>query len=151
MAANNFVRVIKGSPVDPDLWHNPVAEAVTALQTSQQAGPWTTFTLLNGWTNRGSGFPAAAYRNPGVPLNSVEIIGQIIPGTKTDGTVLFTLPVGLRPTNEVAGLSIFAQPGPGGAANLQIQPDGDCVIINVTGTATLVQICVLFPLDAPSA
>lgn len=151
MPANNFPVVLDGSPVGATIWFNPVAEAVTALQAAAQASAWIPFTLLNGWTNRGSGFPAAAYRTPGYPLNSVDIIGQIIPGTKTDGTVLFTLPVGLRPANEVAGLSIFAQPGPGGAANLQVQPDGDCVIINVTGTATLVQICVRVPLDAPSA
>lgn len=57
--------------------------------------PWTALTFQNGWINYGYQFERANYR-----LNSlgvVELKGRIGSGTTTSGTVIATLPAGLRP------------------------------------------------------
>lgn len=53
-------------------------------------------TLQNGWTNRvGGNAPAGYYKDD---FGIVRIHGDISGGTATNGTLLFTLPAGYRPT-----------------------------------------------------
>jgi hypothetical protein len=52
-----------------------------------------------GWANTGGGTAAMRYRLVAAPYKCVQLVGVMTPGTKTDGTVVFTLPAGYRPTN----------------------------------------------------
>lgn len=52
---------------------------------------WNALTLQNGWT----GF--LKYRRVSSPPGSVQIIGNMLAGTKTDGTLLGTLPAAYKP------------------------------------------------------
>lgn len=59
---------------------------------------WTAPTLLNGWTNLGTPYQTAAFRK--MPDGNVQLRGVVANGTKTDGTVMFTLPAGYAPTKD---------------------------------------------------
>lgn len=60
-------------------------------------GAWANLTLGNGWTNLGSTYnPTAGYRMEVTGV--VRLRGVVVGGTKTDGTVIATLPTGFRPT-----------------------------------------------------
>jgi parallel beta-helix repeat protein len=68
----------------------------TYIQNSGRAtvGVYTPLTLQNGWSTTGSfGAPACEKTS----WDELSISGNITGGTKTDGTVIFTLPVGFRP------------------------------------------------------
>lgn len=57
---------------------------------------WHIMTLQNSWTSgSGSGFDSPAYRIDA--LGNVQLKGLALAGTKTNGTVVATLPVGYRP------------------------------------------------------
>jgi hypothetical protein len=58
-----------------------------------QPEAWTAPTLLNSWIVYNS-YNAGYYKNP---FSEVKFKGYITGGTKTSGTVLFTLPAGYRP------------------------------------------------------
>ncbi|MGD6877823.1 DUF859 family phage minor structural protein [Bacillus infantis] len=53
-------------------------------------------TLLNNWQNYGAAYDSASYWKD--KCNVVHISGVVKGGTVSDGTVIFTLPVGYRPT-----------------------------------------------------
>ena len=53
-------------------------------------------TLLNNWQNYGTSYDSAAYWKD--KCNVVHLSGMVKGGTITDGTVIFTLPTGYRPT-----------------------------------------------------
>jgi hypothetical protein len=57
--------------------------------------PWNAPTLLNSWTNQGGTAALAGYKLESV---TVSLSGTIRPGTLTNGTTLFVLPAGFRPT-----------------------------------------------------
>jgi hypothetical protein len=57
---------------------------------------WTEPTLQNGWVNFGAPLATVGYRKD--THNYVRIKGTIKDGTVTVNTVLFTLPVGYRPS-----------------------------------------------------
>lgn len=57
---------------------------------------WSALSPGASWTNSGAG-PDLQYRLIGSPPNEVEIIGDLTPGTQTDGTVIATLPISLWP------------------------------------------------------
>lgn len=59
--------------------------------------PWVKANLQNGWTINPD-MDVRFYKNG---FDEVNLIGRILPGTTTDGTVLFTLPVGYRPIQDV--------------------------------------------------
>lgn len=74
--ADGFLRRGIYSPWTEETWHNQ--------------------TLLNGWNTTGVG----AFDPPGAMLHvdgTVRLRGVTVAGTKTDGTVIFTLPAGYRP------------------------------------------------------
>jgi hypothetical protein len=77
---------------------------------------WVTATLQNSWNTSGVGaFDAPAYKKQ--PDGTVRLRGVTVAGTKTDGTVIFTLPTGFRParrkhiavSSDVAGQTPVAQ------------------------------------------
>jgi len=59
---------------------------------------WVAPTLLNSWVNLAGGFATAGYYKDST--GTVKIKGLIRSGTKTAGTVFFTLPVGYRPAED---------------------------------------------------
>jgi hypothetical protein len=71
---------------------NPSGYGVTSALT------WTALSLSNSWTN-GAGYRAASYALS--PFNILRLSGGIQGGTLTDGTTVFTMPVGFRPPNAV--------------------------------------------------
>lgn len=52
---------------------------------------WASLTPASGWSGD------IRYRMVSSPPNAVQLYIRVTPGTKTDGTTLFTLPVGFRP------------------------------------------------------
>lgn len=68
----------------------------TALDTPET---WIAPTLLNSWANFGGGFSAAGYYKDASGV--VRLKGTITGGTATADTVLFTLPVGYRPSESL--------------------------------------------------
>lgn len=62
------------------------------------AEAWQGLGPVAGWLNSGSGVNGS-YRRVASPPNSVELVGDLTPGTKTDGTTIATLAGGYRPTS----------------------------------------------------
>lgn len=118
--------------VDDVAWNNAGA-----------AETWHNATLLNGWTNRGAGFPTAGYRRLAI-ANCAMLCGQILPGTLTDNTVIFNVPAGYRPASKVA----FAVGGAAGkpAAIMAVDTSGDVSILQAAA-ATALQFSQVYPLD----
>lgn len=104
--------------------------------------PWAKPTLVNGWTNRGGIYPDFQYRT--IASNQLQIVGEIVPGTLVNGTVITTLPAGFRPVDPVL---IPARKGASAVAYLQLDSTGQVQIFDGAGS-TLVQISpTLIPLD----
>lgn len=104
---------------------------------------WVKPTLQNLWTNRAGAFPNMQYRI-GPTSHRVEMIGQIVPGTLADGTVLFNLPVGFRPVWQVI---LLATDAANAVCRIIVETNGDVKIFDAAGS-TLVQIPLLsFPVD----
>lgn len=59
---------------------------------------WHNVVFANGWANLGGNWATAQYRL--MPDGTVLLKGSVIGGTKVDGTVMTTLPVGYRPAND---------------------------------------------------
>lgn len=92
---------------------------------------WTAVpTLQNSWANV-SGFRAAQYSRD--PFGVVRLRGQIDTGTKTAGTLLFTLPVGVRPSAKET-FPIFSDVASGVVTSLIVDTDGTVKIGTVTVT-----------------
>lgn len=84
---------------------------------------WTTPTLLNGWVNYNLGYEAAGYYKD--IFGVVRIRGLIKSGSI--GTfVVFSLPVGFRPTKDY----IFTAFGESGLYRLDVKSSGDVMIIS---------------------
>lgn len=110
---------------------------------------WNVAALVNGWTNLGGNNVSAQYKRVASPPFAVWVIGTIVPGTKTDGTTLFTLPVGYRP----AGTSFYplasnASVGGGVTPQVRVVPGGQvaCFGVNVAGLANI-ELNMMIPLD----
>lgn len=101
---------------------------VTAIDDTGWASP----TLLNSWSNLGSGYVAARYkRRAGV----VHVQGTITGGTATDGTVLFNLPAGFRPS---AAMQLAVAAGSvSGVGRVEVQANGNVVAKTVTAPVSL--------------
>lgn len=79
---------------------------------------WIAPTLLNSWTNFGSGFQSARFRR--LISGQVEIQGLVTGGTGPASTV-FTLPAGYRPTAAL----VFSTIANNAIARLDVEADGD--------------------------
>lgn len=76
-------------------------------------------TLLNGWSNR---ITARYYKNA---FGEVCLMGRIEPGTSTNGTILFTLPSGFRPIQNM----IFRQR----SGDVYVETNGNVSIHDLSG------------------
>lgn len=75
--------------------------------------------LQNGWVTFGGGDAAAAYFKDASGM--VHLEGRIKDGVTTVGTLLFTLPVGYRPLNELK----FAVDSAGAHGRVEVEADGE--------------------------
>jgi hypothetical protein len=106
----------------------------------------------NSWADY-SGGPKGQYKM--TADNAVWLIGNITPGTRNDGTVMFTLPVGYRPTNQVCfpigqqGSGTATISGNTPSAFIAIATSGQVSLYgcNLGNTLTFVHIDALIPLD----
>lgn len=106
-----------------------------------QGETWNSPTLLNGWENYGTSFTPARYRKLSSGL--VVVQGLIRFGTGTAGTVLFVLPAGYRPDNNL----IFNVRNTSGAtARLDVKNNGNVQIDEGAATAWL-SLNIQFPAD----
>lgn len=108
---------------------------------------WNAVTFANGWSNLGANWDTAQYRK--YPDNTVMLRGVVTGGTKTDATVMTTLPVGYRPAKDM----IFpVGNGSGGTVanpNIRIFSNGQVQIFGMAAATTAAHSwSVTFPLDA---
>lgn len=82
---------------------------------------WQDASLQNSWVNYGGSLATAQYR---LKSGIVFIKGTVKSGIATSGTVIFTLPEGYRPAEDLE----FECPSNGAAGQLDVQADGDVVI-----------------------
>jgi len=111
--------------------------------TNPFADEWHFATLQSGWTNRVGAFPAFQYRLFPNPRN-VQIMGQIVPGTLTDNTLITTLPTEYRPAAETL---FSARKAPGAYCLFALQPDGTIRIYDAAGGNPIQILPVIIPLD----
>lgn len=101
--------------------------AIVAGKLSIANSGWTYPALQSGWTQRGGGFVNMRYRLL-ENMNAVWLHGEVTPPAAPSGTLLFTLPAGLRPKYS-QGFSIPSRWPPGGTPGplpvCEITPDGN--------------------------
>jgi hypothetical protein len=78
---------------------SPLVAIQPGFSTTPEA--WHAMALGNSWAYSGVG-PQAQYRMNAAPGNTIEIIGDLHPGTVTDGTVIATLPAAYFPASTQA-------------------------------------------------
>lgn len=93
---------------------------------------WLDPTLLNSWEqyDAAGGHLRARYR---LRAGLVHIQGLVKLGTTTVGTPIFNVPAGMRPS----GILVGTQASAGGFARVDIEPDGDVVVIECSNNAYL--------------
>jgi hypothetical protein len=119
------------------------AEVTTGTDTTRAIHPaglksayapaWIAPTLLASWINHGAPNEVAGYRK--LPNGEVQCRGLIKNGTASDGTTLFTLPVGYRPSADRQFGTI--QGGNNVARVVVLAASGNVQIFGVTNNAYL--------------
>jgi hypothetical protein len=101
---------------------------------------WKTLTMLNGWSSVNT--PGCMLTENGL---SVRIRGSIQAGTVTDGTTLFNLPAGMRPSvTQTVPVSVLSGGGvPVLLASLVVASSGDCAIYGM-GANSFIRLAVEF-------
>lgn len=136
---------------------SPVA-SITALQPGTGTGTgnlpaaesWHALSYSNGWSDFGSGYQSGRYRVEPMFGGVVRLDGMIKPGTYTDNTTVFTMPVNYRPTakhrwvmqadSATTGANMFELDiTTGGVVTLQSIQGGTPGFIDLTGLS--------YPLD----
>lgn len=101
-------------------------------ETNPFADEWHLLSLSNGWTHR-PGFPGLQYRFAWSP-DFVMIMGEIVPGTTADNTLIATLPAAYRPNGEII---VLHRKGAGAFGILAIQADGTVRCYDSVGTGVM--------------
>jgi hypothetical protein len=110
---NNWVMVLlKSGATEGSRWK---------LGTGQEVDYWRAPTYQNGWGTYGNGYSTPAYRKEG---GIVRLEGMISGGTvsTTSTGVMFTLPVGFRPTP--TGVKLHTVTSGGGLGRVDLAADG---------------------------
>lgn len=93
---NNAV-INLSSHIENSMFHLATAEKTAVSQLADDSvSSWITATLLNGWTTKFD--RTVRFRRVG---NTLHISGGVGGGTTGDGTSVFVLPVGMRPSRTV--------------------------------------------------
>ena len=80
-------------------------------------------------------------------INSVQIHGRITPGTETNGTTIFTLPTGYRPTSQLYSYNLATDVVGGAGGRMEIAITGDVTVQDLDTGGTYYDINITFPLD----
>ncbi|MFD4394639.1 hypothetical protein [Kitasatospora sp. NPDC058478] len=120
----------------------PGAGMLTIDTSGAGWGSWQALTLTNGWTAAGG-----SWRTPQVRRlidGTVQLTGEIAPGTLTAGTTLCTLAGGMRPAADTT----LRVPGgtAGSTADLTVTASGAVILQSTTGTITRLGLTTRFPL-----
>lgn len=105
---------------------------------------WHAFAYSNGWTGTGAG-----YRLVISPPHTVQLTGELTVGTKADGTLVATLPIGYRPIT-AKDISVAVNSMAGAAAqspHLAINTNGTIMCWGCSAATGTVGLNGLFPLD----
>jgi hypothetical protein len=94
---------------------------ITALHSMETVPSWTVLTLVNGWRERGSGFPPLAVRRDAAPSGTVQFEGQVSGGTWGRGEQIASVPPADAPATEQV---IPASCGGGAYCVVTVEPDG---------------------------
>jgi hypothetical protein len=94
---------------------------------------WQPLTLQNSWVSYGDGNQAPQYRKD--KQGFVHVRFAVKNGTITNGTAVFTLPVGYRPPAHLPVPIAVLTPAAGAAAIMVIQSTGACLIYGVGGSS----------------
>lgn len=95
---------------------------------------WQPLSLSGGWTGN------ARYRTIPSPPNSVQLYMRISPGTRTDGTTIFTMPVGYRPLTSGVDIALAVSSMAGATAqspHIYISTGGAVAIYGCANAAGL--------------
>ncbi|MFC4034532.1 hypothetical protein ACFO3J_24090 [Streptomyces polygonati] len=114
-----------------------------AARRSAVPNPWQPLALASGWMPAGSTWAAPQVRQQ--PDGTVQLLGSIVPGTLTAGTVLAALPAGFAPQDDLEW-----RVGGGAATSSAdlyvIAATGAVTIQNISGTITRISLSALiFP------
>lgn len=93
---------------------------------------WVNLTLTGGWTQQG-GFATVGCKL--YPDGTVGLRGSMVPGTLTDGTIVFTLPAGYRPADQQ--VILVNSVGSPAQSRIRIMPSGAVDIFNCTSSTGL--------------
>jgi hypothetical protein len=104
------------------LFLTAIQEAISILVAGTDWQTLPAAALQNGWTLDNPAVNGAVYY--GLLVDKVSMKGPLLPGTKTDATLLFTLPSGYRPLFGQVVLIPQAVGGSVAAAALLIGSDG---------------------------
>ncbi|MED4922891.1 phage tail protein [Anoxybacillus geothermalis] len=101
------------------------------IYAKKQQEAWIAPTLLNGWGHVGFGTSTAGYMKDN--FNFVHLKGSLWAGITSDNTILFTLPVGYRPLEDLTfpvfnASSSYANITIG---TVRVKANGDVIIIKV--------------------
>jgi hypothetical protein len=114
-----------------DQQYNFDIDGVTALEIDANGivqEPWQNVTLQNGWVNYGTGYAAPQFYKDKEGV--IHVKGLIQNGTTAQGTVLFNLPAGYRPSERRIVQTLTGGTGTpyGVASRIDILPNGDVII-----------------------
>lgn len=117
----------------PNIAKSQVTNLVTDLagKASKNQPSWNAPALQNSWANYGGTEATVGYRLDGV--GNVRIKGMIRNGTTTIGTVIFNLPAGYRPLEDLQ-IATGSSNGSYVAACLKIKSNGDVCIESAANT-----------------
>lgn len=108
-----------------------------AARRSAVGGTWQSLTLNNGWNAAGGTWAAPTVRRQ--PDGTVQLLGSILPGTLTGGTVVATLPAGYAPQDDLEW-RVGGGASTASADLYVIAASGTVVLQNVAGTVTRISL-----------
>lgn len=110
---------------------------------------WNALAFAAGWANAGGAEVTGQYRKIASPPNSLQLVGELTPGTKVDNTTIATLPVGYRPAKTTT-IPVAVNPTAAGSTSplLQISAAGTIKCFGLTAGTGTVYVNALIPLDA---
>lgn len=109
-----------------------------------------TGTYQNGWSDAGGGFSKGQYRRVASPARSVQLIGRLTPGTRTAGTLLFTLPGDYVPaTTSIHPVTTDVSLAGGQTPTILVNGGtGQVTVFGLGATCTFIAFNIVYPLDA---
>jgi hypothetical protein len=123
--------------INVDLFGAQLAEKANRTQEN-----WIAPILLNGWSNMGAPNAVAGYMKS--TLGFVHIKAVLKNGVTADSTIIFTLPVGYRPSEYIYSVVTYNNGTTDALALIAIAPNGNITLSGVKANNTLVISTIIF-------